>query len=110
MEHSTVSSLTEENSEVDFSKYLKIRDFAYASKDPRHWGDYPVLNDANDDSSMVGPAYALYDFTAENESELNLKQGQPIYIQTKKWDGWLLVDDMMGQSGLVPENYVQLMQ
>ncbi|ODV60204.1 adaptor protein NBP2, partial [Ascoidea rubescens DSM 1968] len=54
-------------------------------------------------------AYALYDFVPENDNEIQLKTGQFIYIVYRHGQGWLVAQDpTTGKTGLVPEQYVQL--
>ncbi|KAI9140159.1 Sh3 domain of Nbp2, partial [Paraphysoderma sedebokerense] len=50
-------------------------------------------------------ARALYDFDAENPSELSFAEGDIISIQYRQYPGWLMAE-LNGKSGLVPENYV----
>lgn len=97
---------------------MKIRDFGFPSSDPRHYGKtYDSPDDAsgpkngapqiksnkhaadsvgddeddNDESSRyLGHATALYDFTAENPSELSFKEGQILNILHRQCAGWLV--------------------
>ncbi|KAI8601046.1 hypothetical protein EDD21DRAFT_305725 [Dissophora ornata] len=55
----------------------------------------------------MGHARGLYDFDAENSSELSFKEGDLLWILCKQFPGWFL-GEMGGVQGLVPENYVQL--
>ncbi|KAK9718601.1 HOG (high osmolarity glycerol) pathway protein [Basidiobolus ranarum] len=82
---------------------LKIRDFAYPEDDPRHWGEYV---EEEEDVEFV-QVRALYDFTAENPDELSFCEDDILNIQYKQCEGWL-VGYLEDRIGLIPENYVEL--
>lgn len=79
--------------------------------------------DYNSDS-IQGKAIALFDFVPENDNEFELKEGQVIWINYRHGQGWLVAaryedaeneDGTFGVidnelSGLVPEEYVQLLE
>ncbi|KAJ1960874.1 HOG (high osmolarity glycerol) pathway protein [Dispira parvispora] len=105
---------------------LIIRDFAYAPDDERFLGRFPNIctadsddesdqsiewaeQDANGELTLSGVVRALYDFEAENPSELSFKESDLLYIQYKQCAGWF-VGYLNGQVGLIPENYVQFMR
>ncbi|KAF9096607.1 HOG (high osmolarity glycerol) pathway protein [Mortierella sp. GBA35] len=112
---------------------VSVRDFAYATSHPFHRGQYPpepvykesdIEEDYDEDFDTFGEnngedeegeedrthgqARGLYDFDAENESELSFKEGDFLWIHYRQFPGWFL-GEMEGKSGLVPENYVQLL-
>ncbi|RHZ89206.1 hypothetical protein Glove_18g124 [Diversispora epigaea] len=94
------------NSEND---KIKIRDFGFPIDDPRHWGQpYPISTESGEDEYINRKARALYDFQAENESELSFQEGDILLIQCRQCDGWLLAD-LGDETGLVPESYVALL-
>ncbi|CAH1761691.1 9071_t:CDS:2 [Entrophospora sp. SA101] len=83
---------------------IKIRDFAFPIEDPRHWGQNMITSlDDND----YKKACALYDFLAENTSELSFKEGDILTINYQQCVGWL-VAELDGKVGLIPENYVAI--
>ncbi|KAJ1972049.1 HOG (high osmolarity glycerol) pathway protein [Dimargaris xerosporica] len=106
---------------------LTIRDFAYPVTDDRHYGVFPSPNDGREsdyesDSAtewaevnaagelvLAGLVKALYDFKAENPSEVSFKENEILYVQYKQCQGWF-VGYANGQVGLIPENYVQFMR
>ncbi|XP_075679196.1 SH3 domain containing GRB2 like, endophilin-A isoform X4 [Dermatophagoides pteronyssinus] len=51
---------------------------------------------------------ALYDFDAENENELNFKEGDIIQLVTKVDDNWY-EGSINGRTGLFPVSYVQVL-
>ncbi|KAI9501571.1 Sh3 domain of Nbp2, partial [Coemansia spiralis] len=53
-------------------------------------------------------ARAMYDFEAENPTELEFAENDILYITYKQCDGWL-VGYKGNQVGLIPENYVELL-
>ncbi|KAG0313091.1 HOG (high osmolarity glycerol) pathway protein [Linnemannia gamsii] len=108
---------------------VTVRDFAYPTSHPFHRGDYPpepVYEESDieedydedfdtrgeyeeeEDGRTQGQARGLYDFDAENESELSFKEGDFVWIHYRQFPGWFL-GEKEGKSGLVPENYVQLL-
>ncbi|KAG0252601.1 HOG (high osmolarity glycerol) pathway protein, partial [Mortierella polycephala] len=111
---------------------VTVRDFAYPKSHPCHFGNYPSeptyeesdveedeYYDEQEDESWgsgsasqeedrtQGHARGLYDFDAENSSELSFKEGDVLYIYSRQFPGWFL-GEMNGAQGLVPENYVEL--
>lgn len=103
----------EEDTEVpkpsySFDASIMIRDFGFPTSDPRHYGkpydpalsggttNYTQNVDTNmeedDDHSArySGHATALYDFEAENPSELSFKEGQILNILYRQCAGWLV--------------------
>jgi hypothetical protein len=58
-----------------------------------------------------GRAVALFDFTPENDNEAPLREGQIVWISYRHGQGWLVSEDPdTGETGLVPEQYVQLLK
>ncbi|ODV71938.1 adaptor protein NBP2, partial [Cyberlindnera jadinii NRRL Y-1542] len=55
-------------------------------------------------------AVALFDFTPENDNEIGLTMGQIVWINYRYGQGWLVAEDDQGEIGLVPEEYVQLLE
>ncbi|KAF9543506.1 hypothetical protein EC957_000782 [Mortierella hygrophila] len=109
---------------------VTVRDFAYPTSHRFHRGDYPPEpvyeesdieedydedfdtrgeneDDDDEEERTQGQARGLYDFDAENESELSFKEGDVVWIHYRQFPGWFL-GEKEGKSGLVPENYVQL--
>ncbi|KAF9922279.1 HOG (high osmolarity glycerol) pathway protein [Linnemannia zychae] len=113
---------------------VTVRDFAYPKSHPYHFGNYPpepeyeesdieedeeyypeessdmsipTAPGAEDEDRTEGYARGLYDFDAENSSELSFKEGEFLYIHCRHFPGWFL-GEKDGAQGLVPENYVQL--
>ncbi|CAJ0634708.1 7912_t:CDS:2 [Entrophospora sp. SA101] len=64
----------------------------------------PKLNGGSNQDSK---ACALYDFLAENTSELSFKEGDILTINYQQCVGWL-VAELDGKVGLIPENYVAI--
>ncbi|KAF9975338.1 hypothetical protein BGZ73_001059 [Actinomortierella ambigua] len=114
---------------------ITVRDFAYPSDHPYHFGKYPPPpvyeesdieeeepyedEDEDEDSShhahaaavedrTSGQSRGLYDFDAENTSELSFREGDILWIHCRQFPGWFL-GEMGGAVGLVPENYVQML-
>ncbi|PRT55905.1 NAP1-binding protein 2 [Wickerhamiella sorbophila] len=54
-------------------------------------------------------AVALFDFVPENTNEIELVEGQVVWISYRHGQGWLVAENLeTGATGLVPEEYVQL--
>jgi len=58
--------------------------------------------------SPTHTAKALYDFNAQEENELGFKIGDIVTIHTMKGEWW--EGELNGRKGLLPSNYVQLIQ
>ncbi|KAJ2703339.1 HOG (high osmolarity glycerol) pathway protein, partial [Coemansia spiralis] len=115
-----------------------VRDYAYPRDDPRFGGQHKHASPEGDAGSdgdsdpwssfesggpskgppgedggaaggaMMGRASALYDFDAENPTELSFAEGDVLHIIYKQCDGWL-VGYKKDHVGLIPENYVQFL-
>ncbi|OZJ02841.1 hypothetical protein BZG36_03228 [Bifiguratus adelaidae] len=104
----------------DPGRQVKIRDFAYHPTSPLHYGLPPspstpsisqrssrALSDVSNSSDFVGRhARALYDFDAENPSEVSFKENDILWVQYRECPGWL-VADVGDETGLIPENYIE---
>ncbi|KAG0212828.1 HOG (high osmolarity glycerol) pathway protein [Mortierella sp. GBA30] len=110
-----------------FELVITVRDFAYPKTHPYHLGQYPPEpeyeasdieedeieeededQDECEEDRTQGQARGLYDFDAENDTELSFREGDYLWIHNRKFPGWFL-GEMSGKTGLVPENYVQLL-
>ncbi|KAH3687970.1 hypothetical protein WICPIJ_001032 [Wickerhamomyces pijperi] len=81
---------------------------------------YEAEDDGDDESQLYTPtdleeselntkAIALFAFTPENENEIELFEGQQIWINYRYGQGWLVASDLKtGEMGLIPEEYVRL--
>ncbi|KAK9349954.1 hypothetical protein V1505DRAFT_327869 [Lipomyces doorenjongii] len=66
---------------------------------------------ASVEDEIHGRAVALFDFEPENDNEVALKEGQEIWISYRHGQGWLVAQDpATGETGLVPEEYVEIIQ
>ncbi|KAI5959789.1 NBP2 [Candida pseudojiufengensis] len=53
-------------------------------------------------------ARAIFEFKPENDNEIELIEGQIIWISYRHGQGWLVAEDPeTGENGLVPEEYVE---
>uniref|UniRef100_A0A914Z7N6 SH3 domain-containing protein n=1 Tax=Panagrolaimus superbus TaxID=310955 RepID=A0A914Z7N6_9BILA len=57
-------------------------------------------------ANYIEKALAIYDYEAEKEDELNLRENCIVYVVAKNEDGWY-EGIMDGMTGLFPSNYVQ---
>ncbi|KAJ1733357.1 HOG (high osmolarity glycerol) pathway protein [Coemansia biformis] len=119
------------------SKEPIVRDFAYPRDDPRFGGQHvhavPEDDPGSDDEAdpwssfesggpsrahahedggaiggaILGKAKALYDFDAENPTELSFAADDVLHVIYKQCDGWL-VGYKKDHVGLIPENYVEM--
>lgn len=106
-----------------------IRDFAYNEEHPLRHGQFPNNESSDDGDSDYEYAHqsyydnhegsspasrainlravALFDFAPENDNEIELKEGQSVWISYRHGQGWLVAEDPeLGRDGLVPEEYV----
>ncbi|KAF9279555.1 HOG (high osmolarity glycerol) pathway protein [Linnemannia elongata] len=129
----TTSSSNQDKDESEMCDLaVTVRDFAYPKTHPYHTGNYPpepeyeesdieedeeeeyaeeTINSSiptsDEQDKTEGYARGLYDFDAENSSELSFKEGEFVWIHCRQFPGWFL-GEKDGAQGLVPENYVQL--
>ncbi|KAF9966942.1 HOG (high osmolarity glycerol) pathway protein [Mortierella alpina] len=105
---------------------VTVRDFAYPKSHPYHLGQYPPepeyeesdieedeeedqeYSEVKDEDRTQGQARGLYDFDAENDTELSFREGDFVWIHCRQFPGWFL-GEKDNKTGLVPENYVQLL-
>ncbi|KAK9367860.1 hypothetical protein V1509DRAFT_625583 [Lipomyces kononenkoae] len=74
-------------------------------------GEREYFFSASVEDEIHGRAVALFDFVPENDNEVALKEGQEIWISYRHGQGWLVAQDpATGESGLVPEEYVEIIQ
>lgn len=104
-------------------KYTDVRDFAYHKKHPLHYGvaqpgpldeeidkDGSTVNTVKNPNDIYRRAVALFDFKAENDNEVDLTEGQVIWASYRHGQGWIVAEVLeTGQTGLVPEEYVQIL-
>ncbi|CDO94003.1 unnamed protein product [Kluyveromyces dobzhanskii CBS 2104] len=110
----------------DVVGYISIKDYAYDESNPLHFGyfeeeeeDQSNLRLSGNRESILLPdeyivnrrAIAMYPFVPENDNELELKEGDVVYISYKHGHGWLVAENNdRSKTGLVPEEYVQLLE
>jgi hypothetical protein len=56
----------------------------------------------------VESALVLYDFDAQGEDELTVRENEAVTVVDKENDEWWLVRNSAGQEGVVPAQYVQM--
>ncbi|QEU61021.1 Nbp2 [Kluyveromyces lactis] len=116
----------EVDQEDDMVGYISIKDYAYDESNPLHFGyfeedeeDQNNLRLSGNRESVLLPdeyivnkrAIAMYAFVPENDNELELKEGDVVYISYKHGQGWLVAENHdRSKTGLVPEEYVQLIE
>ncbi|EPY50183.1 App1 protein [Schizosaccharomyces cryophilus OY26] len=62
------------------------------------------------ESSSKTPALVIYDYSPEEENELELTEGEKIQILDFVDEGWWFGENSNGKQGLFPSNYVELLQ
>lgn len=61
-----------------------------------------------DPDDIYARAMALFDFSPENENEIELLEGQVVWVSYRHGQGWLVAENLeTGATGLIPEEYVQ---
>lgn len=128
----------ESDDDSEYTGYISVRDFAYDAENPLHYGyldedeedeqEYIISEDDDNYSGEYSDkrksyslpreyiinkeGIALYDFENLNDNELPLKKGDLIFINYKHGQGWLVVQrlDDSGEAGLVPEDYVEIIE
>ena len=62
-----------------------------------------------DDAALQGePGSALYDFVADGENELSVKEGDQLFILDKVSDEWWKCRNVHGAEGDVPASYIEV--
>ncbi|KAJ8086575.1 cytoskeletal protein binding protein [Marasmius tenuissimus] len=74
---------------------------------PREDGGYSSAEDQDQEVEDVEQAVALYDFTADGDDELSVKEGEQLVVLEKDEDWWKC-RNQKGQEGVVPASYVQV--
>ncbi|KAK6344750.1 HOG (high osmolarity glycerol) pathway protein [Orbilia javanica] len=104
----TVTGEYYEDGEEGEEEFEGEEDEEYEGDESRYSRDYH-FSIADPDEEMHGKAVALFDFRRENDNELELVEGQVIWVSYRHGQGWLVAEDpRTGESGLVPEEYVRL--
>ncbi|KAG4305266.1 hypothetical protein PORY_001436 [Pneumocystis oryctolagi] len=96
---------------LDFEDILLEDNHLYSELDDRQLANdmnsYKIMDTSVDE--IYGKAVALFDFIPEHENEFALVRGQHMWISYRHEQGWLVaVDPETGDTGLVPEEYVQI--
>ncbi|KAI9298003.1 hypothetical protein K502DRAFT_322972 [Neoconidiobolus thromboides FSU 785] len=89
-------------------------------EDIKHWGQTeetpatevgaaPSSDSMERESKFTGRVRALYDFNAENPTELTFKKGDELYVHYRQTEGWLVGFYKDEKLGLIPENYVEFL-
>ncbi|KAF3932672.1 hypothetical protein ABW19_dt0202310 [Dactylella cylindrospora] len=81
-----------EDGEEDEEEYEDDSDEEYEGDESRYSKDYH-FSIADPDEEMHGKAVALFDFTRENDNELELVEGQVIWVSYRHGQGWLVAED-----------------
>lgn len=84
---------------------------SWDSDDSEYSDSFPIHENYENSSSELRAmnlrAVALFDFTPENDNEIQLIEGQSVWISYRHGQGWLVAEDpVTGKNGLVPEEYV----
>ncbi|KAL7863875.1 hypothetical protein AOLI_G00152950 [Acnodon oligacanthus] len=77
----------------------------YTNRTERSMKKLPQPPPEDDDGEQT-KVVALYDFTASESSDLNLKQGEVYTILHKQDQLWWRAEDKHGNKGFIPSNYV----
>lgn len=95
---------------ANYELYLHSQRFSDSEDYERQDFEIGKHDDSEQDLEKVVKAIALFDFEAENDNELELRENQQIYILYKHGNGWLVGEDpQTGATGLLPEEYVQFL-
>ncbi|XP_072552385.1 tyrosine-protein kinase TXK isoform X2 [Salminus brasiliensis] len=78
----------------------------YTNRPERLTKKLPQPPPEDDDDGEQQKVVALYDFTATETSDLNLRQGEEYTILHKQDQLWWRVQDKHGNKGFIPSNYV----
>lgn len=108
-----------DDEEDEYTGFISVRDYAYDSENPLHYGYLEEEEEEDIRKSVSLPqeyiinkkGVAMYDFENINDNELPLTKGDVIYVNYKHGQGWLVVQrlDDEEQAGLVPEDYIKIL-
>jgi actin cytoskeleton-regulatory complex protein SLA1 len=73
-------------------------------------GESPGMDHSNDlvESAAGEAATALYDFEADGEDELSVKEGERLLVLEKDGDEWWKCQNTNGVEGVVPASYIEV--
>ena len=60
-----------------------------------------------DAPSCIGNYNAMYDYVAQNEEEIDLKEGDKLELLTNDDPDWWLIRTAKGAFGFVPSSYIE---
>jgi len=66
----------------------------------------PVKEAAAEQKELGGQCKVLYDYNADSDSELTIKEGEVLTVESED-EGWFFGFNSKGESGRFPSNYVQ---
>jgi actin cytoskeleton-regulatory complex protein SLA1 len=71
---------------------------------------FPQMEQENDDSEETAgeTATALYDFAADGEDELSVKEGERLLVLERDGDEWWKCQNTDGVEGVVPASYLEV--
>jgi hypothetical protein len=61
-------------------------------------------------SPLGTAAQAIYDYESREEDELSIKSGETLHVIARHGDGWCLVQNSQGSFGVVPGNYLEMLE
>eukprot|EP00128_Syssomonas_multiformis_P000366 Colp12_sorted_trinity150504_noHs@2293 len=59
-------------------------------------------------TSIMTKAVAIYEYRASNSEELNMDEDEELTVVEPDSDGWCMVRNSRGETGLVPTSYIEL--
>ncbi|KAM9718123.1 tyrosine-protein kinase TXK [Menidia menidia] len=77
-----------------------------ARPEDRPWKKLPLPPPQSGDGEGLLNVVAMYDFTAKEDTDLTLKQGEEYVILHKQDQLWWSARDKHGKKGFIPSNYV----
>ncbi|XP_053715332.1 tyrosine-protein kinase Tec [Synchiropus splendidus] len=77
-----------------------------ARREDRSMKKLPQTPPENEDSNSWQTVVAMYDFIAEEDSDLTLVKGEEYIILHKQDQQWWRAQDQQGNTGFIPSNYV----
>ncbi|XP_067672537.1 sorbin and SH3 domain-containing protein 1-like isoform X5 [Haliotis asinina] len=79
-----------------------------SDRNPLSNHDFTIKSKVSDDDLAIKRYRALYAYRPQNEDELELNEGDEVYVSEKCDDGWYVgTSTRTGQFGTFPGNYVQ---
>ena len=79
------------------------------SRNSGEYDDYETSEVKSDEDVLEGEdAFALYDFNADGDDELSVREGERLMVVERDGDEWWKCRNSDGAEGVVPASYIEV--